>query len=198
MTMFLITRGIKTADVLNLEPGTVPFPESVIDMLSGGLGQPMGGWPKKVQAVVLGDRKPIKGRPGADLKPLNFKKIEEELAQKLKREVTNDDVFSHIMYPEVFAGYAKMERDYSDLSVLPTPAFFYGMKIGQEVSVEIETGKTLFIRLVNLGAVDAEGKRTISFELNGMTRQLSIVDRSVTSRSTRVRSFKTISSRIGS
>ena len=179
MTMFLITRGIKPADVLNLEPGSVPFPESVIDMLSGGLGQPMGGWPKKVQAVVLGDRKPIKGRPGADLKPLNFKKIEEELAQKLKREVTNDDVFSHIMYPEVFAGYAKMERDYSDLSVLPTPAFFYGMKIGQEVSVEIETGKTLFIRLVNLGAVDAEGKRTVSFELNGMTRQLSVVDRSV-------------------
>jgi pyruvate carboxylase len=179
MTMFLITRGIKTADVLNLEPGTVPFPESVIDMLSGGLGQPMGGWPKKVQAVVLGDRKPIKGRPGADLKPLNFKKIEEELAQKLKREVTHDDMFSHIMYPEVFAGYARMERDHSDLSVLPTPAFFYGMKIGQEISVEIESGKTLFIRLVNLGAVDPEGKRTVSFELNGMTRQLSIVDRSV-------------------
>jgi len=179
MTMFLITRGIKPADVLNLEPGSVPFPESVIDMLGGGLGQPMGGWPKKVQAVVLGDRKPIKGRPGAGLKPLQFKKIEEELAAKLKREVTEDDVFSHIMYPEVFAGYAKMERDYSDLSVLPTPAFFYGMKIGQEISVEIESGKTLFIRLVNLGAVDAEGKRTVSFELNGMTRQLSVVDRSV-------------------
>jgi pyruvate carboxylase len=179
MTMFLITRGIKPADVLNLEPGSVPFPESVIDMLSGGLGQPMGGWPKKVQAVVLGDRKPIKGRPGAELKPLNFKKIEEELSSKLKRDVTNDDVFSHIMYPEVFAGYAKMERDYSDLSVLPTPAFFYGMKIGQEVSIEIESGKTLFIRLTNIGAVDAEGKRTVSFELNGMARQLSVVDRSV-------------------
>jgi len=179
MTMFLITRGIKPADVLNLEPGSVPFPESVIDMLGGGLGQPLGGWPKKVQHVVLGDRKPIKGRPGAGLKPLNFKKIEEELSTKLKREATTDDMFSHIMYPEVFAGYAKMERDHSDLSVLPTPAFFYGMKIGQEVSVEIESGKTLFIRLVNIGAVDAEGKRTVNFELNGMTRQLSIVDRSV-------------------
>ncbi len=179
MTMFLITRGIKTSDVLNLEPGTVPFPESVIDMLSGGLGQPMGGWPKKIQSVVLGDRKPIKGRPGAGLKPLQFKKIEEDLAARLKRDVTTDDVFSHIMYPEVFAGYAKMERDYSDLSVLPTPVFFYGMKVGQEISVEIESGKTLFLRLVNLGAVDAEGKRTVSFELNGMTRQLSVVDRSV-------------------
>jgi len=177
--MFLITRGIKPADVVNLEPGSAPFPESVIDMLSGGLGQPLGGWPKKVQSVVLGERKPIKGRPGAELKPLNFKKIEEELTAKLKREATQDDVFSHIMYPEVFAEFAKYIREHGDLSVLPTPAFFYGMKAGQEISVEIEPGKTLFIRLVNIGAVDAEGKRAVNFELNGMTRQLAIVDKSV-------------------
>ena len=179
MTMFLITRGIKPADVLNLEPGSVPFPESVIDMLSGGLGQPLGGWPKKIQEVVLGKRKPIKGRPGAELKPLNFKKIAEELTVKLKREANDDDVFSHVMYPEVFAEFAKKVSLNGDLSVLPTPAFFYGMKIGQEVSVEIEAGKTLFIRLVNIGAVDAEGKRAVTFELNGVSRQLSIVDKSV-------------------
>jgi pyruvate carboxylase len=179
MTMFLVTRGIKPADVVNLEPGSVPFPESVIDMLSGGLGQPMGGWPKKVQEVVLGKRKPIKGRPGAELKPLNFKKIAEELSPKLKRDATMDDVFSHVMYPEVFADFVKKVQTHSDLSVLPTPAFFYGMKPGQEISIEIESGKTLFIRLTNVGAVDAEGKRNVNFELNGMTRQLSIVDRSV-------------------
>ncbi len=179
MTMFLVTRGIKPADVVNLEPGSVPFPESVIDMLSGGLGQPMGGWPKKVQHVVLGNRKPIKGRPGAELKPLNFKKIAEELSPKLKREATMDDVFSHVMYPEVFADFTKKVNASGDLSVLPTPAFFYGMKPGQEVAIEIEPGKTLFIRMVNIGAVDAEGKRNVNFELNGMGRQLSIVDRSV-------------------
>ena len=178
MTMFLITRGIKPADVLNLEPGSTPFPESVIDMLAGGLGQPMGGWPKKLQHIVLGDRKPLSGRPGAGLKPLNFKKLEEEIAAKVKPDVTLDDVFSHIMYPEVFAGYAKFTRENGELFALPTPAFFYGMKAGQEISVEIESGKTLFIRLVNIGAVDAEGKRTVSFELNGMARQLAIVDRS--------------------
>ncbi|MEI7534072.1 MAG: pyruvate carboxylase [Verrucomicrobiae bacterium] len=178
MTMFLVTRGIKPADVLNLEPGATPFPESVIDMIGGGLGQPMGGWPKKLQHVILGDRKPLKGRPGESLKPLNFKKIAEELSAKLKREATDDDVFSHIMYPEVFAAFTKNENTFGDLSALPTPAFFYGMKPGQEISVEIEAGKTLFIRLVNIGAVDAEGKRAINFELNGMTRQLAIVDRS--------------------
>jgi pyruvate carboxylase len=179
MTMFLVTRGIKPADVVNLEPGSVPFPESVIDMLSGGLGQPMGGWPKKVQEVVLGKRKPVKGRPGAGLKPLNLEKIAGELSPKLKREATMDDVFSHVMYPEVFADFAKKVSASGDLSVLPTPAFFYGMKPGQEVAIEIEPGKTLFIRMVNVGAVDAEGKRNVNFELNGMTRQLSIVDRSV-------------------
>jgi pyruvate carboxylase len=179
MTMFLITRGIKPADVLNLEPDSTPFPESVIDMLAGGLGQPLGGWPKKLQSVVLGKRKPISSRPGEGLKSLNFKKIEEELTTKLKRDATMDDVFSHIMYPEVFAEFAKFVREHGDLSVLPTPAFFYGMKAGQEVSVEIEPGKTLFIRLVNIGAVDAEGKRAVNFELNGMARQLAIVDKSV-------------------
>jgi pyruvate carboxylase len=179
MTMFLITRGIKPADVLNLEPGSVPFPESVIDMLSGGLGQPLGGWPKQIQHVVLGKRKPIKGRPGAELKPLNFKKIAEEVSAKIKHEATEDDVFSYVMYPEVFTDFAKKVSASGDLSVLPTPAFFYGMKPGQEISIEIEAGKTLFIRMVNVGAVDAEGKRTVNFELNGMGRQLSIVDRSV-------------------
>jgi pyruvate carboxylase len=178
MTMFLVTRGIKPADVLNLEPGATPFPESVIDMIGGGLGQPVGGWPKRLQHAVLGERKPIKGRPGANLKPLNFKKIQEELTARLKREATEDDVFSHIMYPEVFAEFSRKVALNGDLGVLPTPAFFYGMKAGQEISVEIESGKTLFIRLVNIGAVDAEGKRTVNFELNGMTRQLSIVDRS--------------------
>ncbi|MEI2724934.1 MAG: pyruvate carboxylase [Verrucomicrobiota bacterium] len=179
MTMFLVTRGIRPADVLNLEPGSTPFPESVIDMLAGGLGKPMGGWPKKVQHIVLGKRKPLRGRPGASLKPLNFKKVEQELAAKLKHEPTTDDVFSHIMYPEVFAEFAKFTRDFGDMSVLPTPAFFYGMKVGEEVSVEIEEGKTLFIRLVNLGPVNPDGKRAVGFELNGMSRQLLITDRSV-------------------
>jgi pyruvate carboxylase len=179
MTMFLITRGIKPADVLNLEPGATPFPESVIDMLAGGLGQPVGGWPKKVQEVVLGKRKAITVRPGKDLPPLNFKKTKTELTAKLNHEATDDDLYSHLMYPEVFAEFAKYVRDYSDLSVLPTPAFFYGLKPGEEVSVAIEEGKTLFIRLINIGAVDVDGRRTVLFELNGMSRQTTVTDRSV-------------------
>ncbi len=179
MAMFLISRGIRPADVLNLEPGATPFPASVIDMLLGNLGQPTGGWPKKLQKIVLGDQKPIRGRPGAGLKPLNLKKMKDEVSQKIKHEATDDDLFSHLMYPEVFAEFVKFKRDYSDVAVLPTPAFFYGLKPGEEISVDIEAGKTLFIKLIHLGEIDADGRRTVTFELNGMTREATVTDRSV-------------------
>jgi pyruvate carboxylase len=179
MTMFLVTRGIKPPDVLNLEPGSTPFPESVIDMLSGGLGEPMGGWPKKLQHVVLGKRKPLKGRPGASMPPLNFKKTRDELGAKLKREVADDDLYSHLMYPEVYSEFARFARDFGDVSALPTPAFFYGLKPGEEISVSIEEGKTLFIKLINIGTADKDGYRIISFELNGMAREASVLDKSI-------------------
>ena len=180
MTMFLITRGIKPADVVNLEPGSVPWPASVIDMLAGGLGQPIGGWPKQVQAVILGKQKPVKGRPGAGIAALNLKKTKEEVAAKHKRDASDDDLYSHLMYPEVFAEFAKFQRDYSDVSVLPTPAFFYGLRPGEDISVDIEEGKTLFIKLVNIGATDKDGRRQVTYELNGITRETAILDKSVT------------------
>jgi pyruvate carboxylase len=179
MTMFLITRGIKPADVLNLEPGTTSFPASVVDMLMGNLGQPIGGWPKKLQAVVLGKQKASTSRPGANLKPLNLNSVRDDVSAKIKREATEDDLYSHLMYPEVFAEFTKFSRDYSDVSVLPTPAFFYGLRPGEEVSIDIEEGKTLFIRLINIGQVDTDGRRIVTFELNGMPRETTIQDRSV-------------------
>ena len=178
MTMFLVTRGIKPVDVLNLEPGT-PFPESVIDMLSGGLGQPMGGWSKKLQQVVLGNRKPIQGRPGENMPPLNFEKTTGELAGRLKRDVTEDDLYSYLMYPEVFNEYARFVREFSDVSVLPSNAFFYGLKPGEEISVDIEEGKTLFIKLINVGAPDKDGYRIVLYELNGMPRESAVRDKTI-------------------
>ncbi len=177
MTMFLITRGIKPADVVNLEPGVTPFPASVVDMLRGGLGQPMGGWPKQLQKVVLGKEKPLRGRPGANFPPADLKAETRSLIGKLKREVNDDDLYSHFMYPEVFNEFAKFQREYGDVSVLPTAAFFYGLKPREEISVDIEEGKTLFIRFVNVGEPDKDGRRAVSYELNGMTRVSHITDK---------------------
>jgi pyruvate carboxylase len=183
LTMFLVTRGIKPHDVINLEPGTTSFPESVIDMLGGGLGQPMGGWPKELQRVVLGDKKPLETRPGEGLPPLNFQKVAAEISTKIKREVTDDDLYSYLMYPQVFTEFAKFQREYSDVSVLPTNAFFYGLKPGAEIAVDIEEGKTLFIKLINVGAPDKDGYRIVLYELNGMPRESAVHDRSVQGKS---------------
>ncbi len=178
MAMFLITKGISPKDVINLEPGT-PFPASVIDMLSGGLGKPPGGWPKKLQKVVLGDRKPKKGRPGAGAPPLDLEKERAELRSKINREVTDNDLFCHLMYPSVFAEFVKFRKQYSDVSVLPSRAFFYGLRIGEEIAVNIEEGKTLFISLSHIGEIDKDGQRTILFELNGRPRESVVTDKSV-------------------
>jgi len=178
MALFLFTRGIKPADVLNLDPGT-PFPESVKDMLAGGLGEPVGGWPKKLVEVVLG-----KGRhPRARAPKIDLADVSRELAARLRHAPTSDEVFSHLMYPEVFADFSKFSREFGDVSVLPTPAFFYGLKPGEEISVEIEQGKTLFIKLINIGSPDKDGRRIVSFELNGMPREATAFDKSLATKS---------------
>jgi len=178
LTMFLITRGIKAADVVNLPPGTA-FPESVIDMLSGGLGQPIGGWPRELQRVVLGKDKPHTSRPGSRVKAVHLKEVKEELAAKLRHEPTDDDLYSYLMYPAVFLEFAKFVKDFGDVSVLPTPAFFYGLHPKAEIHLELEEGKTLFISLVNVSDPDAEGRRLVSFELNGLGRGTSVSDRTI-------------------
>lgn len=177
MCMFLVTRGISPADVPKLKPGSVDFPESVIDMLWGGLGQPDGGWPKDVQKAVLGDREPTTKRPGELAKPVDIESVRAELAEKLGRPATNDDLYSHLMYPQVFADFQKFLDTYDMLTGLPTTAFFYGLQPGEEISVEIQPGKILFCKLVGINEPDAEGRRTIFYELNGMPRESVVVDK---------------------
>ena len=179
MTMFLVTRGIKPADVVNLEPGATPFPQSVIDMMKGRLGKPVGGWPRKVQQVVLGKQKPLKGRPGADLKPLNLERTRKKLEDDINRKASDDDLLSHLMYPEVFKDYNKFRRQYGDVSVLPSSTYFYGLQPGEEIAVDIEVGKTLYIKLINISEADEEGVRTLTFELNGYPREVEIADASL-------------------
>ena len=190
MALFLFSRGIHPDDVLNLEPGVTPFPESVIGMFNGDLGWPDGGWPEPIWRVVLGEKKfkeakarferaTRKGLAAneAELEPVDLDKLREELSAKLKRPASEDDLYSHLMYPDVFANFEKVRQDYSDLSVLPTPAFFYGLQNRQEISVTIETGKTLIIRLVNVSEAEKDGRRTVTVELNGMTRETFVADK---------------------
>ncbi len=194
MALFLFSRGIKPADVVNLPPGETPFPESVIDMLTGGLGWPDGGWPVQMWCAVLGEKRfkaaqakyqaaiaaeQKHGRKSAAVDPAPLAKLRAEFTDKLRREPTEDELYSHLMYPAVYADFAKHQREFGDVSVLPTPAFFYGLKPREEISVEIEEGKVLIIRLVSVGETDKDGRRPVNYELNGITREVFIQDKSV-------------------
>ena len=178
LAIFLITKGVKPDDLVNL-PEETGFPESVIDLLSGNLGQPLGGWPTKVRKTILGKRKPIRGRPGASVPKLDLKKEGAAIARKLGRKVNDDDLFSHIMYPKVHEDFVAFRAKFSDVSVLPTTAFFHGLEPGEEISVEIEEGKTLFVKLLHVGEPDEKGIRVLTFELNGKARQTLVPDKSV-------------------
>jgi pyruvate carboxylase len=68
------------------------------------------------------------------------------------------------------------------VSVLPTPTFFYGMEPGQEISVEIERGKTLVVRLLTMSEADEEGQVKVFFELNGQQRIIKVPNRKLTAK----------------
>ena len=185
LAIFLLTKGVEPKDMVNLEPGA-SFPESVVDMLSGGLGQPKGGWPKAVQKVVLGDRKPYKGRPGARAEKVDLEATREEVKAITKRaECGDDDLYAYLMYPQVYKDLVKYVDEYGHARVLPTPAFFYGLKPGEEISVEIQEGKILIIKLIYVSEPDKEGLRTLTFELNGRARECVIKDQSIKSETKR-------------
>ena len=181
MTMFLISKGVKAKDVYNLPSGTA-FPESVIDMLSGGLGQPPGGFPKALVDLVCGERVARRTeRPGHYAEPVDFEATRTTLEKKIHRQPSDDDVWSYLMYPQVFTEFEEHRKKFSDVSVLPTPAYYYGLQPGEEITLDIEEGKTLIVKLLHLGEPHASGVRTVHFELNGMSRTTEIADRSITS-----------------
>ena len=178
LAIFLITKGVKPSDLTNLPPET-GFPESLIDLMSGNLGQPTGGWPKDIQKVILGGRKPLKGRPGASAPKIDLAKESVKIKKKYGNKTTDDDLFSFLMYPKVYDDFRDFRNKYGDVSVLPTTAYFHGLKPGEEISIDIEEGKTLFIKLLHVGDPDDKGVRPLTFELNGKARTTLVKDQSI-------------------
>ena len=180
MTLFLMAKEMKPADVLKLDVHhDVAFPNSVVEMFSGVLGVPPDGWPKKLQKIILRGQAPLKGRPSANLPPADFVAEKEALEKKTGHAVSNDDLLSSLLYPEVFSKFDKFRQTYSDVSVLPTIAFFYGLKSGEEITVEIEPGKTLIVKYLTASEPHPDGTRTLYFELNGQPREVNVRDRAL-------------------
>jgi pyruvate carboxylase len=140
---------------------------------------PPGGWPADVQKIILKGDKPIEGRPGASLAPADFAAVRQQLEAEIERKVSDDEVLSYLLYPEVFKQYNEKRRHYSDIGVLQTPVFFYGMQVGEETAIDIEAGKRLIVKFLAVGDPHSDGTRTIFFELNGQPRQVNVRDLSL-------------------
>ncbi|MED4299690.1 pyruvate carboxylase [Geobacillus stearothermophilus] len=178
MALYMVQNNLTEQDIF--ERGeTLNFPDSVVEFFEGYLGQPHGGFPKELQRIILKGREPITVRPGELLEPVDFEQIKRELHDKLGREVTDFDAIAYALYPKVFLEYADTVEKYGDISVLDTPTFLYGMRLGEEIEVEIERGKTLIVKLVSIGQPQADGTRVVYFELNGQPREVIIRDESI-------------------
>ncbi|WP_409253573.1 pyruvate carboxylase [Bacillus sp. SCS-153A] len=178
MALFMVQNDLSESDVL--ERGEkIDFPDSVIELFEGYLGQPYGGFPENLQRVILKGKEPITVRPGELLDDVDFDKLKEQLFKDLDRQVTSFDAIAYALYPKVFMEYNQVVDAFGDISVLDTPTFLYGMRLGEEVEVEIETGKTLIVKLISIGEPQADGTRIVYFELNGQAREVVIKDESI-------------------
>lgn len=178
MTLFMVQNNL-TEDEVYERGESIDFPASVIEFAQGYLGQPYQGFPQELQRIILKGKEPIKVRPGELLDPIDFTHMKESLFKTLDRQVTSFDLISYALYPKVFMDYHRFTEKYGDLSVLDTLTFFYGMRLGEEIEVEIEQGKTLIVKLVSISEPHADGTRVMYFELNGQSREVVINDENV-------------------
>ena len=175
MTLFMVQNNLTEQDIYD-KGDTLDFPQSVVEFFKGYIGTPYLGFPERLQQIILKGEKPLDGRPGATLPSVDFELVRRELAEK-GAGTTDEDVIAHCLYSKVFADYSTFKQDYSDVSVLDTPTFFFGMKRGESVEVTIEQGKTLVIKYIQMSEADEDGTRHVLFELNGQPRTIKIHDK---------------------
>jgi pyruvate carboxylase len=152
----------------------VAFPESVISLFKGELGYPADGWPAVLQAKVLNGAAALAGRPGDSIPPVDLEQARETAEKAVGHKVDDQDLASYLMYPKVFKDFSEHQRSNGDVSVLPTPVFFYGLKEQQEIAIDLEPGKTLLLRLQGITESKEDGEERLYFELNGQARQTRV------------------------
>ncbi len=176
MALMMVSQDLTVADVENPDKD-IAFPDSVVSMMRGDLGQPPSGWPSSLQKKVLKDEKPFTVRPGSLLPAADLEAERKSIEETLGREITDQEFASYLMYPKVFTDYAAAQENYGPTSVLPTPVYFYGLKPEEEVFVDLERGKTLVIVNQAMSETDEKGMVTVFFELNGQPRRVKVPNR---------------------
>jgi len=176
LAIFMHKNGLNADNILTAGKD-LSYPDSVVDYFKGMIGQPDGGFPPDLQAIVLKGEKPIESRPGALLPDENFDAIAKHLSDDFRLDPNTRNTVSHALYPKVYDDYCKHREEYSDVSKLPSHVYFNGLAKGEEVTVKIAEGKYLIIKYIDCGAVNANGKRALTFEVNGAVREVEIADR---------------------
>nr|WP_284257596.1 pyruvate carboxylase [Acidocella aquatica] len=179
MALMMVSQNLSARDVAD-PAREISFPQSVVEMLHGDLGQPPGGWPEALQKKVLKGKAPITVRPGSLIPAADIEAVRKTAAERCGIEFNDEILASYLMYPEVFTNFNASMRTYGPVSVLPTPVYFYGMKPGDEISVTLEAGKTMIVSLQTLGDTDEDGNVRVFFELNGQPRVISVPNRNAT------------------
>ena len=180
MAIFMTSNGLTEKDVMK-QGGTLAFPESVLDLFKGNLGQTAGGFPQALSKLVLKNDKPFTDRPNDHLEPIDFDKEFAAFQEKFDDSRNMLDFLSYMMYPKVYEDFYQHLENYGNVAVIPTTAFFFGLKQREEIAVELGKGKTIIIRLLYSSPPDSGGIRTVTFDLNGQTRSITIKDNSVKS-----------------
>jgi pyruvate carboxylase len=178
LAMFMTANGLSEDDVMS-QGEDLAFPESVIDLFSGQLGRPEGGFPPELSALVLKGRKPLTEPPGAALEPMDFDKELSAFRDEFDAGLSELDYLSYKMYPKVFRAYFEHLNEFGEVHYLPTLTFFYGLKPGDEILVKLQQGKTIVIRLIYRSGTDENGNCRVMFELNGQTRSVQVRDETV-------------------
>jgi len=178
MALFLVANNLTAQDVVDPKR-ELSFPESVVDLIAGRMGQPHGGFPPAVVERILRGKESFSERPGASLPSTDLKQAANELQKKVARQPSDQEVLSYVLYPRVALDFAAHTLAYEDTSVLPTPQFLYGMQAGEEMAVEIERGKTLIVKFLTVSDPHSDGSRTVYFEMNGQPRAVTVIDKSL-------------------
>jgi pyruvate carboxylase len=179
MALMMVSQGLTRADVENPDVD-VSFPDSVIALMRGDMGHPPGGFPEAITRKVLKGDAPNLERPGKHLPPVDLEEARAEVSAELEgKAVDGEDLCGYLMYPKVFLDYMGRHRQYGPVRTLPTTTFFYGMQPGEELSAEIDPGKTLEIRMQAVGETNEDGEVKVFFELNGQPRVIRVPNRMV-------------------
>ena len=176
MALMMVSQDLAVEDVMAPDRD-VAFPDSVVQMMRGELGQPPGGFPDAIVRRVLKDETPILVRPGSLMPKEDLSARRAEASAALESEADDFQLASYLMYPKVFAEFATAQVSYGPTEVLPTPVYFYGLPAGEEILVDLQKGVTLVIRCQAIGEPDEEGQVRVFFELNGQPRIAKVPDR---------------------